>query len=109
MKFIKFGGTYYNVDKVSAIEIQRNTEGEVYLYLAMPNREDDIILDTEASSPRTAELLNQKLFRFLNYKNSPGVFDICKQVEDICIADYCINDVVSTEAMFDANKGGQRR
>lgn len=83
MKFIKFGGTYYNVDKVSAIEIQRNTEGEVYLYLAMPNREDDVTLTTDITSHKDAELLNQKLFRFLNYKNSPGVFDLCKQVEDI--------------------------
>ena len=83
MKFIKFGGTYYNVDKVSAIEIQRNTEGEVYLYLAMPNREDDITLTTDVTSHKDVELLNQKLFRFLNYKNSPGVFDLCKQVEDI--------------------------
>lgn len=83
MKFIKFGGTYYNVDRVSALEIHCNNEHGVSLYLAMPNREDDIILDTEASSPRTAELLNRKLFRFLNYKNSPGVFDLCKQIEDI--------------------------
>lgn len=84
MKFIKFGGTYYNVDRVSAIEIQRNAEGDVYLYLAMPNREDDITLTTDITSHKAAELLNQKLFRFLNYKNSPGVFDLCKQVEDIC-------------------------
>lgn len=83
MKFIKFGGTYYNVDKVSAIEIQRNTEGEVYLYLAMPNREDDVTLTTDITSHEVTELLNQKLFRFLNYKNSPGVFDLCKQVKDI--------------------------
>ena len=83
MKFIKFGGTYYNVDRVSALEIHCNKDHGVSLYLAMPNREDDIILDTEVSSPRTAELLNQKLFRFLNYKNSPGVFDICKQAEDV--------------------------
>ena len=83
MKFIKFGGTYYNVDKVSAIEIQRNTEGEVYLYLAMPNREDDVTLTTDITSHKDAELRNQTLFRFLNYKNSPGVFDLCKQVEDI--------------------------
>lgn len=83
MKFIKFGGTYYNVDKVSAIEIQRNTEGEVYLYLEMPNREYDITLTTDVTSDKALELLNQKLFRFLNYKNSPGVFDLCKQVDDI--------------------------
>lgn len=83
MKFIKFGGTYYNVDKVSAIEIQRNTEGEVYLYLAMPNREYDISLTTDVTSDKAVELLNQKLFRFLNYKNSPGVFDLCKQADDI--------------------------
>lgn len=83
MKFIKFGGTYYNVDRVSAIEIQRNTEGEVYLYLAMPYREDDVTLTTDVTSHEATELLNQKLFRFLNYKNSPGVFDLCKQVEDI--------------------------
>lgn len=84
MKFIKFGGTYYNVDRVSAIEIQRNAEGDVYLYLAMPNREDVITLTTDITSHKATELLNQKLFRFLNYKNSPGVFDLCKQVEDIC-------------------------
>ncbi len=83
MKFIKFGGTYYNVDRVSAIEIQRNTEGDVYLYLAMPGCEDDITLTTDITSHKAAELLNQKLFRFLNYKNSPGVFDLCKQIEDI--------------------------
>jgi hypothetical protein len=87
MKFIKFGGTYYNIDKVSAIEIQRNTEGEVYLYLAMPNREDDVTLTTDITSHEGAELLNQKLFRFLNYKNSPGVFDLCKQTHDICKED----------------------
>lgn len=83
MKFIKFGGTYYNADRLSAIEVQCNKEDEVSIYLAMPNREDDMILMTDITGPKTAEILNQKLFRFLNYKNSPGVFDICKQVNDI--------------------------
>lgn len=84
MKFIKFGGTYYNADRLSAIEVQCNKEGEVSIYLAMPNREDDMILMTDITGPKAAEILNQKLFRFLNYKNSPGVFDICKQTHDIC-------------------------
>lgn len=83
MKFIKFGGAYYNVDRVSAINIRCNLEGEVSLYLATPNREDDIKLITDITGPKAAEILNQKLFRFLNYKNSPGVFDICKQTHDI--------------------------
>lgn len=83
MKFIKFGGEYYNIDSISAIEVQRNTEGEVYLYLATPYREHDITLVTSLTSDKAVEILNQKLFRFLNYKNSPGVFDICKQVDDI--------------------------
>lgn len=87
MKFIKFGGTYYNVDRVSAVEIRCNMEDEVSLYLSMPNREDDIMLVTDITGPKAAELLNQKLFRFLNYKNSPGVFDICKQTHDICKED----------------------
>lgn len=84
MKFIKFGGTYCNIDRVSTITIQCNAEGEVYLCLAMPNGEDDITLTTDVTSHEAAELLNQKLFRFLNYKNSPGVFDLCKQIHDIC-------------------------
>lgn len=83
MKFIKFGGTYYNIDKVSAIDIRR-IEGDVYLYLVMPNKEDDVTLTTDITSHEAAEILNQKLFRFLNYRNSPGVFDLCKQIEDIC-------------------------
>ena len=87
MKFIKFGGAYYNVDSVSAIEVQRNTEGNVYLYLSMPHKEDDVTLVTSVTSHEAAEILNQKLFRFLNYKNSPGVFDLCKQVHDICKED----------------------
>lgn len=87
MKFIKFGGTYYNVARVSAIEIHCNVEGEVSLYLSMPNKEDDVIRVTDITGPKAAELLNQKLFRFLNYKNSPGVFDLCKQTHDICKED----------------------
>jgi len=87
MKFIKFGGTYYNVDRVAAIDIRCNNEDEVSLYLAMPNREDDVMLTTDITGPKAAELLNQKLFRFLNYKNSPGVFDLCKQTHDICKED----------------------
>jgi hypothetical protein len=87
MKFIKFGGTYYNIDRVSAIEIHCNVKNEVSLYLAMPNREDDVMLTTDITGPKAAELLNQKLFRFLNYKNSPGVFDLCKQTNDICKED----------------------
>ncbi len=82
MKFIKFGGTYYNIDKVFSIDIRR-IEGDVYLYLAMPNKEDDIALTTDITSHEAAVLLDRKLFRFLNYKNSPGVFDLCKQIEDI--------------------------
>ena len=85
MKILKSGGLFINMDHVTAISIEESTDGSVDLFVTYGNIDPrpDYSFCTSLRGCDEAKELENKLFKWLNYQNSPNIFDIDKHCHDI--------------------------
>ena len=83
-KFLKADKTFINVSAMQHVEFIESTIPSETLYLQVDfNKSDVKIYIYHDKKKEIVEQLVDKFFKFLNYANSPGVFDVYKHTEDI--------------------------
>lgn len=90
MKILKAGGLFINMDHVNAIRIEEYIErndvkGKIGIFVTYGNIDPrpDYSFGTCLEGAEEAKELENKMFKWLNYQNSPNVFDIDKHCHDI--------------------------
>ena len=85
MKILKSGGLFINMDHVTAVHIEEDIEGKIDIFVTYGNIDPrpDYSFGTCLEGAEEAKELENKMFKWLNYQNSPNVFDIDKHCHDI--------------------------
>lgn len=119
MKFLKVDNDFINMEHVKMFGVNIMSEGDeenkYYFDICVNDGPKAMNLSVPLigfSDDTQMDLFTKNLFRFTNYKNAPGVFDVQKNVYDILAATtyasddrvrtYCANDIVQTSALTEA-------